>query len=287
MQAARHALGNALADIAGKNARQGDLPLVCPLLGEINERRKIYKDMLHGFLSFQQACARAVTQERTQADPNADVGGATHNDQLEQLCEWKALTPTTLQQLAFPALQNDWLTAAPWPPWFLACLWSWSTRLQLPAESHVPKEVAGVSFFGLLADFVLTTGTAPPLASSTSSQAAVPTSHHHGGGPQVPRTRGQDRLDVGNAPSTRSLRACIWLPCLSSRLCPPAEACQPRVCHEATGHRQPGSVDTCRTTARLDGPYGLQSQHHQHWASLTEHRRVRMRKQLWSRRPAP
>ena len=306
LEAARHALGNAMADMAAKAARQSDIPLVYHLLDEINVRQKVHRDMLRGYLSFQQQCARAVTNARANSraaeehDDDASVGSP------QQLRAWPALAPVEFIQVAYPALRDEWLTAAPWPPWYVASLWTWLTLLQWPATSLAPPETAGVSLLELLADYICTTGLAPPLAVSSAMQAAVPLNSAQG---KVTAFSAKDMVITLAAAIKYLERVAHFsmilaephrrVPCLRTLGCRAARrgfVPRPRLAsQESVGQFVIQLVEAdnqaelirVHAAAPLQGAFGLDSEHHQRWESLTEHQRIRIRKRLWCRKPAP
>ena len=124
--------------------------------------------MLRGYLQYQHQCAKAVVAARTRSDELDDASVQAGGVRSGALAEWHALTPTVLQVMAYPDLQTTWLEAAPWPPWFVARVWSWSTQLRWPVDAPVSRDLAGISILELLADFIATTGAAPPLVGARS-----------------------------------------------------------------------------------------------------------------------
>ena len=301
---ARHALGNAMADAAAKNARQCDMPFVYPLLESIDARQQTHRDMLRGYLQYQHQCARAVIAARTRSDELDDVSMQTGGARSGALAEWHALTPTVLQVVAYPDLQTTWLEAAPWPPWFVARVWSWSTQLRWPVDAPMSKDLAGVSILELLADFIATTGTAPPLVGARSGTAEVPVQTELG------RTAAFSFKDlvITLSAAIRYLEKISGtklllakpnrrVPCLKVLGCHASRrgfTPRPKLVNQGTSGllleqmlAADNQSETIRAlvTSRLDDEYGLHSEFHERWTSLTEHQKIRMRNKLWARRP--
>ena len=78
--------------------------------------------------------------------------------------QWLALQPLNSVLHFLPDLQPPWLLFAPWPPWFLATVWTWATRLRWPqAAGERARRHDGATNLELLANYVISEHTIPPL----------------------------------------------------------------------------------------------------------------------------
>ena len=76
---------------------------------------------------------------------------------------WQEQYPTQGCPFEVPPFQNDWALAASTPPWFTARVWHWASKQQW---DECPADSCGTTSLELLLDFVITTGSCPPVRSS-------------------------------------------------------------------------------------------------------------------------
>ena len=98
------------------------------------------------------------------------ISGANVDTRRQQ---WKSLQPTPCLQYDWPRLDETWLEIAPWPPWFLAAAWEWTTQLCWPEAVGQSGRHGGVTYVELLANFVAVTKTIPPLKETGAKVTAV------------------------------------------------------------------------------------------------------------------
>ena len=171
----RHSLGNAMADLAAKEARQADAPIVYSRLEELEKRQSLHQDMLRGYFQFQLQCAQLVGSSRTATADGAAFFAGAPLETDRRLQAWSKLRPAFTMYTVWPDLCHDWLLAAPWPPWYTSRVWKWATALQWPAMPAGPVEpFNSIALLELLADFVVTTGACPPLAGPPGTGTTIP-----------------------------------------------------------------------------------------------------------------
>ena len=301
LEQARHFLGNSAADHAAKSARTSDMSLLTDLLDSINTRQLVHRTMLESYLHFQAACARHVT---AMAAKPPDVMTAPEPrdtpDDTAAYRRWIALSPGYVMQMTYPELHRSWLVYAPWPPWYTVRVWQWASQLRWQPPNLPPHEALGVAFLELLANFVAVTGQSPPMVGPGGQQADI----------HVATPEGR-MLSLTVKDVVITLSAAIRYLEKTSRT---------KLMH-GTAHKRVRSLETVGCHAlprgfvprpRLDGQdatfmllvqlvhgthpaetlrdcscqipadqYGLDSDVHHEWRSLTEHQRLIRRKQLW------
>ena len=172
--AARHALGNSVADAAA--ARQADAPFLYKLPESIEQRQNRHRDMLRAYFTFQHECCKHVTRLRQQMVTNDEHAQDEVLGQSTELSKWFALGPSVATAMSFPPLDDQWLEAAPWPPWYVSQVWRWASALRWPPEMKPSHQLDSVSHMELLCDFMATTGVCPPLPSPDGQGTVIPVS---------------------------------------------------------------------------------------------------------------
>ena len=296
---ARHALGNAMADMAAKAARQRDAPFLYDILDAIDERQRIHQDMLRSYLAYQQTCAQ-IASAAIACDNKVDPEGVMpQGTEMEQLAEWDALVPASLMQLVYPELQTTWLEASPWPPWYTRALWEWCTELRWPAASDAPKQLAGVTLLELLADFMATTGFAPPVGSVAGAQASIPLMSAAGRVLPVSLKELVITLSAGikylESVSKTSLMLGVSykrVPCLRVLGCHASRRGyipRPQLASQGEAGRlvlaflkSDNQAEVVRKHLKpfSEADHGYHTEVHGRWEALTEHQRVRLRSKL-------
>ena len=161
---ARHALGNAVADIAAKAARQADASSIYDLLEEVNARQSTHRTMLRSYFLYQHYCCRQVSLARQHSSKQNEDGVVDTPGLHRAENAWQALSPVHTCVVVWPQLSRAWLVCAPWPPWYVSAVWQWATALQWPPmQGPLGAPTNSVTFLELLCDFVVTQRVAPPV----------------------------------------------------------------------------------------------------------------------------
>ena len=90
-----------------------------------------------------------------------DSEDAPDNAQTSRRDEaWIAQCPADASIWHIPAPEDQWLLACSWPPFFTIPLWKWLQQLRWQTRTGATPGVTGLE---LLVDFVIVTGTCPPV----------------------------------------------------------------------------------------------------------------------------
>ena len=178
---ARHFLGNAAADVAAKQARERDMPLIYDLLQKIDRWYQDQHLMLESYLRFQAECAiHVATSAKQDLQIPSEPEGCLSLQCSDASRAWAALQPPCVAVLEYPEVRKPWLLFAPWPPWYTLRVWQWGSSLRWQPVEGPARGEAGITLLELLANFVATTGQCPPLVGRSGQQADVMVSSPEG-----------------------------------------------------------------------------------------------------------
>ena len=160
-----------MADLAAKAARRRDLDLVYDFLAKVESFHVLQRDMLFSYLTYQTQITKVLAKL-----PGVGAGVQVDPNQPRHLSQeqWLALQPSVSISHFLPDLQPPWLLFAPWPPWFLASVWTWVTRLRWPdAAGGRARRHEGATNLELLANYVISVRTIPPLKTDHSAWTEI------------------------------------------------------------------------------------------------------------------
>ena len=87
---------------------------------------------------------------------------------------WLALSPEEAQPLALREPPAEVLQQGGWPAWFLEQVWVWTSQLQWGRQDHLDRRDRGITYLELLANFVVSTGTCPPVTGASPREMLDP-----------------------------------------------------------------------------------------------------------------
>ena len=169
------------ADQAAARARQQEFSCVLDILDEVIQWHETSKEAFELYCVYNSELTRsvAVLDKSTRSALSETATSATKPDPTEEELAQQWLCNSTGGTAHVPPLElpNHWPTAGHWPQTFLAALWVWRNGIQWPAVTQ-DKQIrgAGITFFELLLNFVVTTQTLPPVKSHETGSLCDPVS---------------------------------------------------------------------------------------------------------------
>ena len=161
------ALGNAIADSAAKQALHDDLELAheqCALIADWRREQAASFEMFCRYLV--ELTKLVVPAKRSCQIPS---GSVPTNDGAAA-ASWLALQPQLVQcpvTITWPGNISQCDLA--WPDWYVQALAHWLGQLRWPDRLVAGTDFAGITYLELLANFVVTTATLPPVRHRTSA----------------------------------------------------------------------------------------------------------------------
>ena len=159
-----HAAGNNFVDLAAKAALKQDYGFLHDMVAGIAAEARNQNDLLYLFYRFLLEISEEewrLKKDASHGPPSLVVGPEQPAEQW--LDRWQEQYPCAGAKFDIPPFQNDWALASSTPPWFTQRVWHWASTKSWEAS---PKNSRGTTTLELLLDFVVTTGSCPPVHGS-------------------------------------------------------------------------------------------------------------------------
>ena len=176
------AVGNYAADLAAKQALRQDLPLAGDMCDAIASWRREQGECLRWFYQYLLEVTKVVVPARRAVQKSGAHEAGPSNQPLDQPPDgkqsdfqlWLALSPEEAQPLALREPPAEVLQQGGWPAWFLEQVWVWTSQLQWGRQDHLDRRDRGITYLELLANFVVSTGTCPPVTGASPREMLDP-----------------------------------------------------------------------------------------------------------------
>ena len=122
---------------------------------------------------------------------------------------WLDRSPRETQFLQLAPLPDGTLQCGGWPRWFLHALWKWAGSLSWGHQEHVQRRDRGITYFELLASFVVCSHCCPPVSGSEGGPMLDPLDAEGVLQPIIMRTASAN-LVQGIRFLERRCRQCLW-----------------------------------------------------------------------------
>ncbi|CAE7258026.1 unnamed protein product, partial [Symbiodinium microadriaticum] len=161
-------LGNDIADGAAKAALHSDLSIAketCDRVAHWHQEQAEYFGLFCQFLvQLTMLVVPARRTERLKATAHNFVAPSESN------LSWLGLQPPQHLATTLVALPHNWdECCSEWPQWYTSALSSWLGQLRWVTCLHGDRAYAGITYFELLTNFVVTTGCLPPVRNRIGS----------------------------------------------------------------------------------------------------------------------
>ena len=210
------ALGNDYADTAAKEAVKADLSIVTEIVDQVFEFTTTQRDcMLVAARYMLAVSAEASRLLRAKGDTAVSLEPVLRKnlDEATSPAEaWRELDPKPGYLWTTKTLQNDWLVACPWPPWFTFPLWQWLRRLRWELPGAHKGVCNGVTNVELLVHFVASTGVCPPARDPRPEHAGEYLDARHTDMPMLVPLREWTAAILTAARSLETVSGCRLLP---------------------------------------------------------------------------
>ena len=163
-------LGNAIADEAAKTALRNDLDIADETCARVAQWRVQQADYFYLFCQFLVQLTLLVVPARRE-DRSKAAKALSAEKATDAASSWLGLQASLEFATVQVLLPDGWdQRHSEWPQWYTSALFFWLKQLRWPTGLPPDRAYAGITFFELLINFVITTGVLPPVRSHACGQ---------------------------------------------------------------------------------------------------------------------
>ena len=172
-----HSAAKSVADHAAKQSVCHDYQFLRDLVNEmaLDAQGQAAEHLLFAkflvAISSEENRLKKLTRRETSGVDYASLEEVSESEQFQR---WLELSPVPAQVKVPPRLEQDWLLACNWPPWFTWPLMHWLGQLSWTMPAENPLTQVGTTYIELIVNFVVVTKVLPPAGHEDLHPAGSP-----------------------------------------------------------------------------------------------------------------